>query len=118
VFADQLAHERRHGVGIQRLTPPAGEDQTAAISPGRCRSQPFFALMTLVLTQDNDSLAVDADDSGPAAFGCSLDSLALHHGGRSGEGDLSRVEIDRSPAEVEQLAAPGAGIGRKTVEGV
>src|ERR1039457_6449126 len=36
VSVDQLAHKRGHGVGVERFTPPGGEDQAAI-----CRSRPI-----------------------------------------------------------------------------
>ena len=66
---------------IERLAPPAGEDQTTTIDPGRTGSQPFFVLATLMLAQDRDGLAVDADDPGPAALCGSLNTLAPYDGG-------------------------------------
>ena len=38
-------------------------------------------------------------------------------GGRAGDGDLLAVEVDVGPAEVEQFAAPGSGVGGDVEEG-
>jgi len=70
-----------------------------------------------VLAQDGHGVTVDADHPGSAALGGSFDALAAYHGGGAAEGDLGCVQVHRLPAEVEQLAAAGAGIGRQVVEG-
>jgi hypothetical protein len=67
VHADQLAHERAHGVGIERFTPPVGEDQAAAVIPGRSGNPAFFGLLAAMLAQHGHGFAVDANGPGPAA---------------------------------------------------
>jgi len=58
-----------------------------------------------MVPEDLHSLSVDADGTRPAALGRSLDALSGNDGGRAGDADLSEVEVDVAPAEIEQLAA-------------
>ena len=76
-----------------------------------------MGLLVPVFSQDGHCLAVDADYSGPAALGGSLNSLAADNGSRFAEGDFSCVEVYSVPAKLKQLATAGAGIGRQTVKG-
>ncbi len=71
-----------------------------------------------MLPQDGDSFTVDADHAGPAALGGSFHALAAHYGGGAAERDLSGVQVDCLPAEVEQLAAASASVGSEPVEGI
>jgi hypothetical protein len=82
VLTDQLAHQRGHGVGIERFASPAGEDQAAVAIPGSSSGQPFLILLTLMLAQYSDGFTVNADDPRAATFGGALDALATHHGPR------------------------------------
>ena len=78
MLTDQLAHERGHGIGIERFAPPAGEDQATVVIPGSSSGQPFLILLTLMLAQYSDGFAVNTDDPRPATFGGALDALATH----------------------------------------
>jgi hypothetical protein len=118
VGGDQLAHQRGHGVGVKRFAPLGGEDQAADVSPGRTCGLPFRCLTATVLPQDGDSFTVDADHAGPAALGGFFHALAAHYGGGAAERDLSGVQVDRLPAEVEQLTAASASVGSEPVEGI
>ena len=62
-------------------------------------------LVSVALAQDGDGFVIYGYDACPATLGRAVDALASDHGRRSGDGDLLGVEIDVSPAEVEQLAA-------------
>jgi hypothetical protein len=57
---------------------------------------------------------VDADGAGPAVLGRSLNALARDDGSRAGDADLAVIQVDMVPAEVEQFAAPGAGVRGET----
>ena len=48
----------------------------------------------------------------------SFHALAADDGGGTAERDLGGVQVDGVPAQVEQLAAAGAGVGGEPVEGV
>ena len=117
MFADHLCHESGHGIWIEGLTPPADEDEIAAICPGRSGGQLVVGLMVSVFSQDGHCLAVDADYSGPAALGGPLNPLPADDGIRSAECNFSGVKVHSVPAQVKQLATAGAGIGRQTVKG-
>jgi hypothetical protein len=80
VPVDQLGHERGHGVGVERFTPPAREDQAAAVVSGRPGGEPFLGLLAAMFPQDRHGLTVEADRAGPAAFGGAFNALAAHHG--------------------------------------
>ena len=64
--------------GYSGSPQPAGEDQAAAVVPGRCGGEAFCCLLAVVLAQDGDGFAVDADGAGPAALGGAFDALAAH----------------------------------------
>lgn len=71
-----------------------------------------------MLPQDGNGLAVDADDPGPAALGHSFCALAADDCGRSAKGDLSRLDVNGIPAQVEQLAATSSRVSGEAVVGV
>ena len=54
---------------------------------------------------------VDGRDAGPAALGRAFDALARDHGMRSGVGDRLFLPVNIWPAEVEQFAPAGSGVG-------
>ena len=116
LFAE--SHQRGHGVRVERLAPFGSEDQPAAVGPDRTCCLSFFCLTAAVTPQDAHGFAVDADHMRPAALGSPFHALAAHHGGGVAECDLGSIQVDRLPAEVEQLAAPSAGVGGQPVEGV
>ena len=95
-----------------------GEDQAVILSPGRACGVPFFGLAAKVFTQDDHGVAVDADHPGPATLGGPFHPLAADDGGGTAERDLGGVQVDGVPAQVEQLAPAGAGVGGEPVEGV
>src|SRR5213078_958664 len=76
VSVDQLGHERADSVGVERFAPPVGEDQAAAVVPGRPGGKPFFGLLATVLAQYGNGFAVNADCAGTAALGRAFDTLA------------------------------------------
>jgi hypothetical protein len=115
---DQLAHQPGHGVGIERLAPFGGEDQAVMVNPGQICRLSFFLLAATVLLQDGNGFSIDADHARAAALGSALHSFTPHHGGGAAERNLSGIQIDGLPAEVEQLAATSAGVGSEPVEGV
>jgi hypothetical protein len=80
VSVDQLGHQRGHGVGVERLTPRAGEERAAAVVPGQPSGEAFYRLLAMVLAQDGHGFAVDADGAGPAALGGAFDTLAAYDG--------------------------------------
>jgi hypothetical protein len=118
VRGNQLVHERGHGVRVERLAPFGGEDQAVTVAPGGASSLAFVGLTEMVLAEDRHGFLVNADDARPAALGGSLDTPTADNGGRSAEGDLGGVEVNRGPPEAEEFAATGAGIGGEPVEGV
>ena len=59
MFGDHLRHESGHGVGIEGLTPPADEDETAAVCPGRSGGQLVVGLTIRVFSQDGYCPAVE-----------------------------------------------------------
>src|SRR5215471_12049048 len=99
------------------LAPGSGEHVILGAAPFRADSQSFLSLTLAVISEHLHGLGIDADCSGPAALGCSLDALPGDDGSRAGDADLPEVEVDVAPAEVEQFAATGAGIGSEAVEG-
>ena len=74
-------------------------------------------MLAAVVFEDCHGVAVEADRAGPAALGSAFDALAAHDGSGAAEGDLGRVEVNGLPAELEQFAAPSAGVGGQAVEG-
>ena len=70
-----------------------------------------------VLFQYPDGAGVDADSPRRAALGRALGPLAADDGRRAGDPDFRLVQVDVIPAQVEQLAPPGAGVGGEAVEG-
>src|SRR6185312_13278564 len=58
-----------------------------------------------------DGLVVNGHDADPAVLGRAVDALARDHGGRSGDGESLCRQVDIWPAEVQQLAPAGSGIG-------
>lgn len=105
-------------VEVDRLTPPAGEDQGVITSPCRACAPPFRCLLTAMLSQDLHSAGIDADDTRPAALGSPFDALTLYDVGRSPEGDFASVEINRFPPEIEQHSAARAGVGSQMIKRV
>ncbi len=60
---------------------------------------------------------VNVDDAGLAALGSFLDALSRDDDGRARDVYLPEVEVDVPPPEIEQFAAPGAGVCGEAVEG-
>ena len=118
VGADELGHQRGHGVGVDRFAP-AGREHVAVLdaAPGVARLELVGGLVGLVLAEDGDGLVVNRHDAGPAALGRAVDALARDHGGRPGDGDPLCLQVDIRPAEVEQLAPAGSGVGGDVEEG-
>ncbi len=73
--------------------------------PTRSRS-PALA----VISERLRGAGVDAHGAGSAALGGSLDALPSDDGGRARDADLGEIQVDVPPAEIEQLAATGAGV--------
>jgi hypothetical protein len=90
---DQLSHERTYRVGVERFSPPAGEDNAATVIPGRPDRLTFFDLLAVMFAKHGHGFAVDADGPGPSAFGGSFDTLAAYDSSGSAEGHLSGVEV-------------------------
>ena len=88
-----------------------GEYVIVAAPPLGTYFQPLLGLALAVISEHLHGAGVDADDAGSAALSGSLDALPSDDGGRAGDADLGEVQVDVVPAEVEQLAATGAGIG-------
>jgi hypothetical protein len=82
--------------GYSGFTPPADEDQTTGVVPGRPGGEPFFGLLAAVLPEDRHGVVLEADRAGPAALGGAFNPSAAHHGGRAAEGDsaASRFTAD------------------------
>lgn len=57
-----------------------GEDQAAVVVPGRPSGEAFYRLLAMVLAQDGDGFAVDADGAEPAALSGAFDALAAYDG--------------------------------------
>jgi hypothetical protein len=74
-------------------------------------------LALAVVPEDLDGIGVQADRAGPAALGRALDPLPGDDGCQSGDVDLRGIQVDVSPAQVQQLAAAGAGVSGKVIEG-
>jgi hypothetical protein len=53
-------------------------------------------LLAAVLAEDGYGVAVEADRSGPDAFGGAVDALAAYDGGGAAKGDLGRIEVEDS----------------------
>src|SRR5690242_3533605 len=115
--ADELGHQGRNSIGVDRLAP-SGREHIAVLgpAPGVACLELFGGLVGLTLAQDGHGLVVDGDDAGPAALGRAVDALAADHGRGAGDGDLLAVEVDVLPSQVEQLAATCPGIGRDMEE--
>jgi hypothetical protein len=99
------------------LAPGSGEHVIVGAAPLGADPQPLLGLALAVIPEYLHGLGVDADGAGSAALGRSLDALSGDDGGRAGDADLSEVEVDVAPAEIEQFAATSAGICGEAVEG-
>jgi len=73
-------------------------------------------LALVVVPEDLNGLGVQADRAGPAALGRALGPFPGDHCRRSGDADLRGLQVDVSPAQVQQLAAAGAGVGGQVIE--
>src|SRR5271170_1568481 len=118
VSFDDLAHQGGHRVGVQRSAPASREDVAVDGSKPRIsKAVPLGGLLLPMVAEDGDCLTVDGYDSGPAALSGAVDPLAADHGGGTGDGDVLVIEVDIFPSKVEQLAAPGSGVGSQMEEG-
>jgi hypothetical protein len=104
VGPDELGHQRRDGIGVDRFAP-SGREHVPVLgsAPGVACLELFGGLVGLALAQDGDSLVIDGDDPGPAALGRAVDALAADDGRRAG--DLLAVQVDVLPVQVQQFAA-------------
>jgi hypothetical protein len=102
---------------VDGLTPAGGEYVVSGTAPRWADLEPVLGLVLAVISEDLDGFSVDADGTGPPAFGGSLDALPGDECGRTGDADLTMVEVDVPPSEVEQFTAPGSGVRSETVEG-
>ncbi len=109
---DELAHQGRDGIGVDRLAPAGGEHiAIPGPAPGVARLELLSGLVGPALAQDGHGLVVDGDDAGPAVLGRAVDALAADDGRRASNGDLLAVQVDVLPPQVEQLAAACPGVG-------
>src|SRR5450631_3562534 len=71
-----------------------------------------------MLLQHLDRSLVDTDDPAATTLGRALDPLAIHDAGRALESDLTSVQPDVSPAQVQDLSPPAARICGESEERV
>ena len=114
---DELGHQRRRRVRVDRLAPGGREHVVVGAAPLGTYFQPFPCLALAVISEYLHGVGIDADGAGPAALGRSLNALARDDGSRAGNADLAVIQVDVVPAEVEQFTAPGAGVRGEAVEG-
>ena len=99
---DELGHQGRDGIWVDRLAPSGGE-HIAVLGPA-----PDVAWLELLgglvgpaLAQDGHGLVIDGDDAGPAALGDAVDALAADHGRRTGVRPAT-TRVDRKPRQAGQ----------------
>lgn len=104
--------------GYRGPAPASREDIAVAGSKPRIsKAVPLGGLLLPMIAEDGDCLTVDGYDSGPAALGGAVDPLAADDGGGTRDSDVLAIEVYIFPSEIEQLAAPGSGVGGQMEEG-
>src|SRR5690242_20763473 len=101
---------------MDRLTPTGGEHVILGAPPAGADRQLLGRLTGTVLPEDLHGTGVDADSPRTARLGRALDPRAADNGHRPGDVDLACGEIDVTPAQVEQLTAARARVGRQVIE--
>src|SRR5690606_19148284 len=93
------------------------EHVVVAAPPIRADLELVGCLHRALAAEDRDGAVVEADDALPAALGGPFHALTGYERRRASDDELLGIEVHIRPAEVEEFAATGAGIGGQVEEG-